>query len=217
MSDKPGMAYVEDVEDGIKPMTDDPVMGTTKIEGGDDVILVPAPSADPRDPLNLPKWRKALFVVLTSICNIIQGLGGLLTFYIPEYSKAGATYADITALMTYPTMFMGVGNLICMPIALAVGRRPVYLFSLALLIASSVLAAYAKDYNWHLGARMAMGLAVGNSEALVPMMISEIHFIHERAQHLMWQRQVWPQSSYYAPVPLREPSGLATGITWELP
>ena len=83
---------------------------------------------------------------------------------------------------------MGVGNLICMPIALAVGRRPLYLSSLALLIASSVLAAYAKDYNWHLGARMAMGLAVGNSEALVPMMISEIHFIHERAQHLMWQR-----------------------------
>ncbi|KAI7342309.1 hypothetical protein KC336_g23238, partial [Hortaea werneckii] len=106
MSDKAGMAYVEDVEDGIKPMTDDPVMGTTKIEGGDDVILVPAPSADPRDPLNLPKWRKALFVVLTSICKY-RGLqiclGGLLTFYIPEYSKAGATYADITALMTYPT------------------------------------------------------------------------------------------------------------------
>ncbi|RMY72413.1 hypothetical protein D0863_04519 [Hortaea werneckii] len=181
MSDKAGMAYVGDVEDGIKPVTDDPVMGTTKIEGGDDVILVPAPSADPRDPLNLPKWRKALFVVLTSICkyrglqtfglSITQGLGGLLTFYLPEYSEAGATYADITALMTYPTMiggrFMGVGNLICMPIALAVGRRPLYLFSLALLIASSVLAAYAKDYNWHLGARMAMGLATSVGAVLI--------------------------------------------------
>src|SRR5690242_10235316 len=62
--------------------------------------------------------------------------------------------ADITALMTYPSMFMGVGNLVCMPLALAIGRRPVYLLSLLILIGSSVWAAYAKDYNEHLGARM---------------------------------------------------------------
>ena len=79
--------------------------------------------------------------------------------------------ADITALMTYPSMFMGVGNLICMPLALAVGRRPVFLLSLLVLIASSVWAAYARNYNEHLGARMLLGFAAGQSEALVPMMI----------------------------------------------
>ena len=79
--------------------------------------------------------------------------------------------ADITALMTYPSMFMGVGNLVCMPLALAIGRRPVYLFSLLLLIAASVWAANAKNYNEHLGARMLLGFAAGQSEALVPMMI----------------------------------------------
>jgi predicted MFS family arabinose efflux permease len=79
--------------------------------------------------------------------------------------------ADITALMTYPSMFMGVGNLICMPLALAIGRRPVYLLSLLLLVASSVWAANAKHYNEHLGARMLLGFAAGQSEALVPMMI----------------------------------------------
>jgi len=83
---------------------------------------------------------------------------------------------------------MGVGNLVCMPIALAVGRRPVYLFSLVLLIAASILAAYSKDYTWQLGARMALGFATAQTEALVPMMIQEIHFLHERAQYLMWQR-----------------------------
>lgn len=73
--------------------------------------------------------------------------------------------------MTYPTMFMGVGNLVCMPLAMAIGRRPVYLGSLVLLVVGGVLAAYAKDYQWHLGARMLLGFAAGNSEALVPMMI----------------------------------------------
>ena len=89
-----------------------------------------------------------------------------------------------------------------MPLALAIGRRPVYLFSLLLLIAASVWAANAKSYNEHLGARMLLGFAAGQSEALVPMMIQvrtsdlehedwcltklqEIHFVHERSTFLM--------------------------------
>jgi predicted MFS family arabinose efflux permease len=102
---------------------------------------------------------------------MVSGFGGLLGFYIPIYAAHGADYADITALMTYPSMFMGVGCLLATPLALAVGRRPVYLGSLVVLIVGALLAAYAKDYNWHLGARMVLGLAAGQSEALVPMMI----------------------------------------------
>lgn len=66
---------------------------------------------------------------------------------------------------------MGVGNLICMPLALAVGRRAIYLGSLVVLILGGLLAAYLESYEWHLGARMIFGLAAGNSEALVPMVI----------------------------------------------
>lgn len=72
--------------------------------------------------------------------------------------------------MTFPTMFMGVGNLVCMPLALAIGRRPVYLASCLILILGGVLAAYSKDYEMHLGVRMLLGVGAGNSEALVPMM-----------------------------------------------
>lgn len=83
--------------------------------------------------------------------------------------------------------FMGIGNLICMPLALSVGRRAIYLASLLVCLLGGLLAAYAPTYEWHLGARMVLGLAAGNSEALVPMMIQEIHFVHERSTFLMWQ------------------------------
>ncbi|KAK5746240.1 hypothetical protein LTR17_000975 [Elasticomyces elasticus] len=74
------------------------------------------------------------------------------------------------------------------------------------MILGGLLAAYSQSYGWHLGARMVLGvsygkvvrkvkhlltialqIAAGNSEALVPMMIQEIHFIHERSTYLMWQ------------------------------
>lgn len=96
-----------------------------------------------------------------------------------DQHQAGIGYDGITHLMTYPSMFMGVGNLVCMPLAMAIGRRPVYLGSLVILIVGGVLAAYAKDYTWHLGARMLLGFAAGNSEALVPMMI-QVCGKHER-------------------------------------
>lgn len=92
--------------------------------------------------------------------------------------------------MTYPSMFMGVGNLVFMPLAMVIGRRPVYLFSCVLLAATAIGAAYVKDYNTHLGMRMVLGLAAGQSEALVPMMIQEVHFLHERSTFLMWQSAI---------------------------
>lgn len=85
---------------------------------------------------------------------------------------------------------MGVGNLVFMPVAMAIGRRPVYLFSCVLLAASAIGAAYVKTYEAHLAIRMVLGLAAGQSEALVPMMIQEIHFLHERSTFLMWQSAI---------------------------
>lgn len=37
---------------------------------------------------------------------MVSGFGGPITFYIPEYAAAGKYYAAISALMTYPTLFM---------------------------------------------------------------------------------------------------------------
>lgn len=120
----------------------------------------------------------------------MSGLGGLLGFYIPGYVALGYGYADITHLMTYPTLFMGIGNLIGMPIALAVGRRIVLLGSTVILVVSAVLCACATNYEWHLAARMVLGLAAGQSEALVPMITQEIFFVHERSTFLMAQQLV---------------------------
>lgn len=77
-----------------------------------------------------------------------------------------------------------------MPLAMSIGRRPVYLLSCVILVVAAMGAAYVKTYNQHLAVRMVLGLAAGQSEALVPMMIQEIHFLHERSTFLMWQSAI---------------------------
>ena len=88
-------------------------------------------------------------------------------------------------LMTFPTLFMGIGNLIGMPLALAIGRRPVFLLSCLVLVLACILCATQKTYEWHLAARMILGLAAGQSEALCPLMVQESFFLHERAKYQM--------------------------------
>ena len=68
------------------------------------------------------------------------------------------------------TLSRGISNLFGIPIAVAVGRRITFLGSTILLVVSATLCATNKSYSWHLGARCMLGLAAGQSEALVPMM-----------------------------------------------
>ncbi|GLA19471.1 hypothetical protein AnigIFM62618_007582 [Aspergillus niger] len=188
---KKDVVYVEDIEEGGLTRVKGKVMGTVKITEGT-VVYIPTPTADPQDPLNMSVWQKSIILIVISIFSclglaLVSGFGGLLQFYIPGYTAAGKDYDDITHLMTYPTLFMGIGNLIGMPIAIGIGRRIVLLASTVVLVLGSVLCATAKTYEWHLGARMVLGLAAGQSEALIPMITQEIFFLHERSKALMAQ------------------------------
>lgn len=91
-----------------------------------------------------------------------------------------------TDLLTYPTLFMGIGNLLAMPLSVSVGRRPIFLFSLILLVASGIWCAASQSLGSHLAGRNILSLAAGQSEALAPLIIEEIHFLHERSTKLAW-------------------------------
>lgn len=62
-----------------------------------------------------------------------------------------------------------------MPLAYAVGRRAVLLGSTIIMILAAGVAAGAQNFEWHLAARMVLGLAAGQSEALVPMITQVRH------------------------------------------
>lgn len=56
-----------------------------------------------------------------------------------------------------------------MPLAIGIGRRIVLLCSTIVLVLGAILCATEKTYEWHLWSRCVVGLAAGQSEALVPM------------------------------------------------
>ncbi|KAL4769991.1 major facilitator superfamily domain-containing protein [Aspergillus nidulans var. acristatus] len=162
--------------------------GDVELLRGSDTILIPTPSPDPKDPLRLPPWRKWTLLVLVSAYSctsvvLCSGMGPIFSVIQAQYPGEENRAND---LLTYPTLFMGLGNLISMPFALSVGRRPVFLASMVLLVATGVWCACSQSLGSHIAGRNIMSLAAGQSEALSPAIVQEIHFLHERGRKLAW-------------------------------
>ncbi len=78
-------------------------------------------------------------------------------------------------------MGMGLGAVIASPTAILFGKRPVYLFSCILFIATSIWCAASPNYASLAIARVLQGVSVSPVECLPSATIAEIFFLHERA------------------------------------
>ena len=74
------------------------------------------------------------------------------------------------------TLHRGVGNLVGMPVAIALGRRSVMLAATTILIIGAFLCAISTSLNMHMAARMLIGLAAGQSESVVPLIVQVMSF-----------------------------------------
>ncbi|KAL2851669.1 major facilitator superfamily domain-containing protein [Aspergillus pseudodeflectus] len=185
--DKANVEHAETLSNP-KLLSKDPAPGDVALLKGSETILIPTPSADPKDPLNLPPWRKWMLLILVSAysCTAVvlcSGMGPIFSVIQAQYPGEEERAND---LLTYPTLFMGIGNLISMPFALTIGRRPVFLASMLLLIATGIWCACSQSLASHIAGRNIMSLAAGQSEALSPAIVQEIHFLHERGRKLAW-------------------------------
>lgn len=102
---------------------------------------------------------------------------------------------------------MGIGNLLSMPLANAVGRRPIFLFSLLLLVVSGIWCACSTSLSSHIAGRNIFSLAAGQSEALAPLIVQEIHFLHQHGVKL----------SYFVGVQNTLTAALFTATTYIVP
>ncbi|KAK1963149.1 major facilitator superfamily transporter [Colletotrichum sublineola] len=178
------------------------------------LILQPAPTQDPRDPLNLSLSRKMLacfylscFGALAAAAELI--LGAMLPVFALEYSgldpkilkllaSAGGFPAntdplkylsmlpnappilEIYLLASLPVLVIGLSNLILVPMAISVGRRPVVLMTGILAIVGCVWAGNSRSLPSHLLARCVQAVGAGTVESLIPFVIQDMVFAHQR-------------------------------------
>lgn len=147
------------------------------------IILVPQPEESANDPLNWPSWRRDLSLLSLGLyCMVGGGITPLLAAGFTDVSKAyGVPVADVSLTTGLYMMGMGIGSVFFSPTAILWGKRPVYLFSVILLIATSIWCAASPNFPSLIVARIFQGIAVSPVECLPSATIAEIFFLHERA------------------------------------
>ncbi|KAJ5641161.1 hypothetical protein N7528_000786 [Penicillium herquei] len=156
-----------------------------------EVILVPTPSSDSKDPLNWPRWFKfytAIAVCLAMVlCNFLAAGPTLAIIqtaedFFPNWEETGLSgpIAKTAYFFNCTALFQGLGNLIWMPFINKYGRRAAYVTSFTLYTITAIWCAVATQYANFLVARIVMGFASGAAECLAPITIADLFFLHER-------------------------------------
>ncbi|KAI0003948.1 putative MFS transporter [Xylariaceae sp. FL0662B] len=168
------------------------IPGTVNVQAseGDDTAygqaLFPVPAEDPNDPLQWPRSKKIMILVV--ICaysflgnSALLGPGPYLTLWSEIFN---VSQADASTLISYPNLAYGFSSFFLVPLYLKIGRRPVMLGSLLAFIAGLAGCARADDFNGLMAARIVHCFGAGVCEALPVQLVNDIFFLHERGKHL---------------------------------
>ncbi|PSK33644.1 hypothetical protein B9Z65_7531 [Elsinoe australis] len=153
-------------------------------------VLVPQPSSDPHDPLNWStKWKTLAITASTSV-TFVQGFGPLaLAPAFPAYmAEFNTTLPEVVKFTGVAILVLGFSNFIWVPLSSSFGRRPVYIASNLIVLASMIWRATAGSYSSFMGACVLNGIGAGPAESIQPAVIADIFFLHDRG---FWNTVYW--------------------------
>ncbi|KAK9245138.1 MFS general substrate transporter [Lipomyces tetrasporus] len=173
-----------------------------KSETQKDIVLVPAPTDDPEDPLNWAPARKWRTMALVHFYTFIVGWAsaGVYSILIDISEKTGLTVADLNSGTGTMLLFFGWGCLIWQPIGLTFGRRGSYVLSLAFTAAISVWTAYSTSYATWVVQRVLLGFVGAPIECLCEVSVTDMYFNHQRGHQIGLYLLMLTAGAYLAPL-----------------
>ncbi|PLB53587.1 MFS general substrate transporter [Aspergillus steynii IBT 23096] len=183
-----------------------------------DVVLVPAPSNHPDDPLNWSPRRKHLsafcmalyvgcsssspftdsawrYVLVVGICASM-----LYSTLATLSKKSGLSVNNLNAGTGYMFLTYGWGCVLFQALALQYGKRPAYLISLLGTIAIMVWQPFiTKNGEW-IAAKLLQGLFGAPMESLAEISVSDVFFTHERGLYMAIYAMALAYSNNLAPL-----------------
>jgi MFS family permease len=106
-------------------------------------------------------------------------------------SLGGPPLWKISLLSSLPLLTNGISSYFLVPLSIAVGRRPVLLFCGTLAWIGGLCAGFSRSLESHIAARCVQAIGAGAVEALIPLMVQDLVFIHQRnrAMSTIWASQ----------------------------
>jgi MFS family permease len=106
-------------------------------------------------------------------------------------SLGGPPIWRINLISSLPLLTNGLASYFLVPLSISIGRRPVLLLCGVFAWVGGFWAGASRSLSEHIGARCLQGLGAGAVEALIPLAVQDIVFIHQRnrAVSSIWATQ----------------------------
>ncbi|OJD19750.1 hypothetical protein AJ78_00249 [Emergomyces pasteurianus Ep9510] len=190
----PGTIHIVDLE------------GTMNVKhqngGKSDIVLVPQPSNDPNDPLSWSKLRKEyhfwllwIWGFLAAVC--VNWVGPVWTQFTIDLKT---TYFELSIASAFCFLFLGLGCVFLQPIAMKIGRRPVYIFGSLLNLVGCILGRFQTTVQMLWGTNILTGFGAAPVDSLVQITTTDIFFAHEKGTRLSMYVFTIYAGSYLGPV-----------------
>ncbi|KAK3722972.1 hypothetical protein LTR37_002118 [Vermiconidia calcicola] len=170
--------------------------------GQSDVVLVPAPSSDPDDPLNWSPSRKRLSTTCMCVYTLMVGIASaaIYSVLVPISEATSLTLENLNAGTGYMFLAFGWGCLFWQPLALQYGKRPVYLLSILATTGIQVWAPYTKSNGQWIANKILQGFFGAPIESLCEISVADIYFQHERGSYIALYALLLAGSNFFAPI-----------------
>ncbi|ODQ67690.1 MFS general substrate transporter [Nadsonia fulvescens var. elongata DSM 6958] len=189
----PGTVHLIDISENLQ---------VAHSESKKDVVLVPAPSDDPEDPLNWTTARKYRAMALCHLYTFVIGWSSasVYSILVPVSEATGLSVADLNRGSGTMLLFFGWGCVFWQPFGLTFGRRGCYLISLALSAAISVWTAYSTNYSTWVTQRILLGLFGAPIEGICEVTVTDLFFSHQRGRHIGTYVLMLTAGAYLSPL-----------------
>ncbi|BGP07936.1 putative MFS-type transporter [Rhodotorula toruloides] len=178
----PGTSLLDDLK--ASPATQEQSTHLKRDKNG--IVLVPQPSDDPRDPLNWPTWKRELaYWNIVFATSLVGAIGPLIApgfvqiakeFQVSVNKVAGTNAALVLAI--------GAAMIPVSTVAIKWGRRPVYIWGAAFLLAGSIWSAAKPDLDNLLASRVIQGLGMAPVESTATATIGDLFPVHQRGMRV---------------------------------
>jgi len=158
----------------------------SSVAGVPDLVLIPAPSANSDDPLNWsPLWKGIILFnqfifVFVSIMTPLA-IAPMTPIFEHEFDK---TIPQVNLLFGVAAITLGYANFLIVPAANVFGRRPITIICGVICVLANVWQALVTSFPSFIGARVISGLGAAANESIMPMIIADILFLHQRGRSM---------------------------------
>ncbi|KIX00338.1 uncharacterized protein Z518_10477 [Rhinocladiella mackenziei CBS 650.93] len=157
------------------------------------VVLIPQPTEDPEDPLNWPRWKKGLILLVIAVnactADYSAATGG--SALLPQAEEWHISPDEVNHATAGNTFMLGVGGLAAVWLSAYFGRLPVLFWFGCLSAGTAAWSAAARSFESYMASRILNGMFCVAAAGGGLMWIKDVFFWHSHAKKInIWSTAI---------------------------